>query len=90
MAAWDQTISDLAPGPRGPEAVSQEEVERLTAQGVPRALVAPIVIQFERHDLARLLEFIEQRAVRSENYIDVRQAVLFSEMLREQARKQGF
>ena len=90
MRAFDEAAADTAPGPRQVAPHDDEEADRLRAAGVPRQYTQPIDLTLDRTDFGRLLEFIEQRAVRSENYLEVRQAVLFSELLREQARKQGY
>jgi hypothetical protein len=37
-----------------------------------------------------LLDLLETRAIKEMCYLDVRQAVAFSELVREQARAQGF
>jgi len=88
-AAWDEAVEDLAPSPRGPQAVDGTELERLTAQGIPARMVQNIKLELNRDDYGRLLQFIEERATRSENYLEIRQAVLFSEMLRKQVKGQG-
>jgi hypothetical protein len=80
----------MAPGPEGPGALDGPEFEKLKAQGYRAVDVRNITIEFARHDLARLLQFLEDRAIKTENYFEVRQAVLFSEMIRDQARSQGF
>jgi len=90
MPPFDDATNEFAPGPKGPGAVDADELERLTAQGYPAATVRNIHLEINRDDFGRLLQFLEERAVRTDHYLEVRQAVLFSEMLRAQARTQGY
>lgn len=88
QAAWDYSAQHEHPGPRGPNSLDADEIDKLRAAGVPRAQLRNVHLELDRNDLARILAFIEQRAIDSDNYHEVRQAVLFSEMLRDQARPQ--
>ena len=90
QAAWDEAAEERAPAPRGAGLTSPDEVDRMRAQGIPEKSVVPIDIVFDRHDLHQLLLFLEERAIEADNYFLVRQAVLFGEMIRGQARKQGY
>ena len=88
--SWFEEAEAIAPGPKGPEAVDANELERLKAQGHPARTVANINIEFNRDDLAHLLHFLEERALKADTFYEVRQMVMFVEMIRNQARKKGF
>lgn len=88
--SFDSYVSVTAPGPTGPTDLSQENWERERLAGSAKRDFKNYSIEFSHHDLYYLLKFIEERAVRAESYAEVRQAVLFSEMIRKQAREQGF
>lgn len=90
MANFDAAVNDMAPGPVGLGQDNTEERDRMRAAGLPRNYRDPILLTLDRADFTRILQFIEERAVKAENYIEIRQAVLFSELLRSQARKQGY
>jgi hypothetical protein len=83
-------IRNHAPSPTGPRDFSQDAWERERVNGGRKRDLRNIAIEFSTHDLYHLLKFLEERAVHSTSYVEVRQAVLFSEMIREQARAQGF
>ena len=87
---FDHYVSVTAPGPTGPRDVSEEEWERERNNGALKRDFKNYSIVFSHQDLYHILKFIEDRAIRSESYAEVRQAVLFSEMIRTQARAQGF
>lgn len=87
---FDSYVSVTAPGPTGPRDLSDENWERERNNGALKRDFKNFSIVFSHHDLYHLLKFIEDRAIRAESYAEVRQAVLFSEMIREQARAQGF
>lgn len=88
--AFDSYVSVTAPGPTGPSDLSQENWERERGAGAAKKDFKNYAISFSHHDLYYLLKFIEERAIRADSYAEVRQAVLFSEMIRRQARDQGF
>jgi hypothetical protein len=88
--AFDAYVSVTAPGPTGPQSITEENWERERTAGVQRKDFKNILIELSHHDLYHLLGFLEARAVASGNYAEVRQAVLFSEMIRQQAKEQGF
>jgi len=88
--AWAEGIRDSAPGPKGPDNITLQDLDRLRAQGISVSQISNIELSINRDDFGRILQFIEERAVKSESYLEVRQAVLFSEMLRSQARDQGY
>lgn len=88
--AFDAYVSVTAPGPTGPREINQENWERERTAGAQRRDFKNILIEFSHHDLYHLLAFLEARAVASGNYAEVRQAVLFNDMIRKQAREQGF
>lgn len=87
---FETYVTAVAPGPTGPRDLSAEAWERERTAGVQRKDFHNLTIVFSHHDLYHLLKFVEDRAVRAENYAEVRQAVLFSEMIRKQASEQGF
>jgi len=85
--AFAEGAEEYAPGPKGPGYVSADDLDKLRAQGISPRLVSNIKLELNRSDFGLLLRFLEERAVRSDNFLEVRQAVLFSEMLREQAKE---
>jgi hypothetical protein len=87
---FDSYVSVTAPGPTGPTELSEESWERERNRGALKRDFKNYTLQFSHQDLYHILKFIEDRAIRSESYAEVRQAVLFSEMMRKQAREQGF
>lgn len=87
---FDNYVSVTAPGPTGPRELTQENWERERNHGAQRKSFKNYSLVFSHHDLYHLLKFIEERAIRAESYAEVRQSVLFSEMIRGQAREQGF
>lgn len=89
-SSFDAYVSVTAPGPTGPRDLSTENWERERTAGVQRKDFKNFSIVLSHHDLYHLLQFLEARAVASQNFAEVRQAVLFDEMLRKQAREQGF
>jgi hypothetical protein len=88
--SFDSYVSVTAPGPTGPSDLTQENWERERERGGQKKDFKNCALQFSHHDLYHLLKFIEERAIRADSYAEVRQAVLFSEMIRRQAREQGF
>lgn len=88
--SFDSYVSVTAPGPTGPSDLSQENWELERNAGSQKKQFKNFSIVYSHHDLHHLLKFIEERAIRADSYAEVRQAVLFSEMIRRQAREQGF
>ena len=73
--AFDAYVSVTAPGPTGPKDLSEENWDRESAAGAQRKNFKNLSIVFSHHDLYYLLQFLEARAVASQNFAEVRQAV---------------
>jgi hypothetical protein len=89
-SSLEEYAEEVAPGPTGPQDVSQEAWEQARSGGTQKKDFRNFTLTLSPHDLYWLLKFLETRAIASDNYLEVRQAVLFSEMIREQAKEQGF
>jgi hypothetical protein len=66
------------------------ELETLVTNGIQHNRTRPFHVKFTGKEIYELISLLEQRALKSECYLDVRQAVYFAEFVREQAKKQGF
>jgi hypothetical protein len=89
QADWQESADSVAKAPSGPKVVTPDEMDRLRAQGYTKPMLENIHLELSQSDFYELLKFIEGRAVGNSNYFEIRQAVLFSEMFRGQAREQG-
>jgi hypothetical protein len=85
--SWYETAEEYAPSPK--PSMIDDERDRMRAAGVPKRMLDDISLSLSQQDFYRLCQFLEERAKASENYFEIRQAVLFVEMLRSQARQQA-
>ena len=69
--------------------MSDEEMERLKAQGIYKNPNKVYSIQLTGRELHNLIDLLQRRAVSADGYMDVRDAVMFAEQLWEQMVKQG-
>ncbi len=67
-----------------------EEQDRLRAQGVSANRKAIFTIEFTSKRLYRLLQCLEDRAVRAEHYHEVEELVEMAIYIRNQAKEQGW